>query len=117
MQQAVEDGIGKGWIADIVVPVLDGQLAGNDGGARAHAIVEHFEQIAAFAWADGGDREVIDQQQLCLGQGAQALSEAAIGVAQTEIFEQSWGTQVQCRQALTAGLVGGSSSQTMMSRS
>ena len=73
MQQAVEDGIGKGWIADIVVPVLDGQLAGNDGGARAHAIVEHFEQIAAFAWADGGDREVIDQQQLCLGQGAQAL--------------------------------------------
>jgi hypothetical protein len=40
------------------MPVLDGQLAGHDGRARAMAVVEHLQQIAPVrdsrpAGADG----------------------------------------------------------------
>jgi hypothetical protein len=35
VDEAVEDGVGVGWIADHRVPVLDGELAGDDGGAAA----------------------------------------------------------------------------------
>ena len=31
MDEAVEDGVSQGWIADHVMPVLDGNLAGDDG--------------------------------------------------------------------------------------
>ncbi len=31
MDEAVEDGVSQGWIADHIMPVLDGNLAGDDG--------------------------------------------------------------------------------------
>lgn len=31
MDEAVEDGVSQGWIADHVMPPLDGYLAGDDG--------------------------------------------------------------------------------------
>ena len=34
VDEAVEDGVGQGGIADVLVPVFDGQLAGDEGGAR-----------------------------------------------------------------------------------
>ena len=45
IDQAVEDGVGVGGVADQRVPLIDGKLAGYDGGA---------------AWlADGEDRRII----------------------------------------------------------
>ncbi len=51
MRHAVEDGVSERGVADHVVPVLDGQLAGNERGATAGAIVDEFEQIAPSARA------------------------------------------------------------------
>jgi hypothetical protein len=45
MDEAVEDGVRVGRIADQVVPALDGRLAGDDGGAAAIALLDDFEQI------------------------------------------------------------------------
>lgn len=60
VQEAIEDRIGERGVRDVLVPVLDGQLTGDDGGSGADAIIEQFEQIGAVAWADGGDRKVVD---------------------------------------------------------
>lgn len=48
MQDAVKDGIGECRLVEILVPMLDGQLAGDDGRARVDPVVEHLEQIGAF---------------------------------------------------------------------
>ena len=40
VHQAVEDGIGQGWIADQFVPVVHGHLAGHEGRALAVAVVQ-----------------------------------------------------------------------------
>lgn len=46
MDEAIKDGVGEGGVPDSLVPVLDRQLAGDDGGAAAVAVFEDFEQVA-----------------------------------------------------------------------
>ena len=43
-QQPVEDGVGDRGVADPGMPVLDGQPAGHDGGARAGPVIDDFQQ-------------------------------------------------------------------------
>ena len=46
VHEAVEDGIGDGRIWDQLVPMLDGDLAGEDRGASAVTVVDDVEQVA-----------------------------------------------------------------------
>ena len=43
VHEAIENGIGDGGIADDLVPVLDGELAGYDGRAAAVAILHDLQ--------------------------------------------------------------------------
>ena len=47
LHQAIEHCVGDGGITDPGMPVLDGQLAGNDGGFCRGAIVDDFQQVSA----------------------------------------------------------------------
>jgi len=53
VKEAIENGIGVGWIADDVVPFVDRQLAGDDGRSAAIALFEDFQEIVARL---GGER-------------------------------------------------------------
>ena len=55
MDEAVEDGVSIGQVADDRVPVLGGELAGDDGRSAAVAFLEDFQEIVA-AWASRGSR-------------------------------------------------------------
>ena len=95
VQEAVKDCVGEGRVADVFVPMLDGELAGEERGACADAIIEQFEEVGALARTDGGDRKIVDHHEVHLGDGSQALAEAAIGVTQAEFIEQARGAQVE----------------------
>ena len=95
VEKAIKDCVGKGRIADVLVPMLDGQLASEERGARADAIIEQFEQIGALARTDGRNREIINNHEVHLGDGSQALAEAAVGVTEAEFIEQARGAQVE----------------------
>ncbi len=43
---AVEDGVGKGRDCDPIVPLVDGNLAGDDERALVVAVLIDFEEIA-----------------------------------------------------------------------
>jgi hypothetical protein len=43
--------------------MLDRQLAGVQRRLAARAVIEHFEQIRALGLADGGQREIIENEQ------------------------------------------------------
>jgi len=62
VDQPVQYGVGQGGVADGGVPLVDGQLAGGDGGAAVVAIFEHFEQVAAIFGIGLGQSPVV---QLC----------------------------------------------------
>ena len=74
MQQAVADGIGQGRVADIGMPVTDGALAGDDGGAGLVAVFDDLQQVPAFPVGGRGKQKIVDDEQLRLGQPGQASS-------------------------------------------
>ena len=53
VHDTVEDRIGQRGVAQVGVLGLDRQLAGDQGRARADAVVEQFEQVVALGRADG----------------------------------------------------------------
>lgn len=67
MDEPVEDGIGDGAIAEIGMPLIDGQLAGDERGAAIVTVIEYFEQIAHVLIGKRGESEVVDYDEICLG--------------------------------------------------
>ena len=78
MDEPVEDGVGEGRFADVIVPGLDRELAGDEGGFAAMAVVEDLEQIAPGIVVEGDQSEVVDQDQIGPGEAAQELQVAAV---------------------------------------
>ena len=58
VDDAIEDGVGVGGIADQLVPFVDGDLAGDDRRSAAVAFFENLEQIVT----SGGIERVSAQQ-------------------------------------------------------
>ncbi len=59
MHEAVEDSVTEGGITDDVVPVFDGQLAGDEGRTTAVAVIEDLEEISALGVVERHHSEVI----------------------------------------------------------
>ena len=45
VEEPVKDGVAEGGVADDIVPVVDGDLAGEQGAAAGVAVVEDFEEV------------------------------------------------------------------------
>ena len=61
MDQAVEDGVSEGRVADDLVPGVDRELAGDDGGLAAVSVFENLEQVAAFNGCERGEAPVVEE--------------------------------------------------------
>src|SRR5271165_4295659 len=108
VHDAVEDGVGQGWIVEIGVPMFNGQLTGDQGGFAGGAIVEQFEQVGAFGLADWCEAPIVEDQQIGAGELLQAAAEAAIAVGNAQFFEQAAEASVEDGKALaTRGLAQG----------
>ncbi|EGV20644.1 hypothetical protein ThimaDRAFT_0422 [Thiocapsa marina 5811] len=105
VDQSVEDRIGEGGIPDQVVPMLEGQLAGDERGALAVAVVEQLEQIAPSLGVQPHEPPVVDQQQIGVGEAAHELGEAAVGVGEAQFLEQARGAQIARGETLSARLL------------
>ena len=64
MDEPVENGVGNGGIGDHLVPVIDGDLAGDDGGAALMAVVDDLEKIAALVASERSEAPIIKNQEL-----------------------------------------------------
>jgi len=60
MDQAVEDGVGVCRIADQRVPLIDGELAGDDGGAAAVAVLEDLQEVVASRGVERLEAPVVE---------------------------------------------------------
>ena len=47
VDQPVEDGIGQCGVVQVAMPVVDGQLAGDDGAFLVEAVVDDLKQVTA----------------------------------------------------------------------
>ena len=53
MDDAIQDRVGEGRIADQVVPAIDRDLAGDQRGALPVALLDDLEQVAALLGPEG----------------------------------------------------------------
>ena len=47
VEEPVEDGVAEGGVADDIVPVVDGDLAGEQRATAGVAVVEDLEEVVA----------------------------------------------------------------------
>ena len=105
VDEAVEDGVGIGRIADHLVPFVDRDLAGQDGRAAAVAFFEDFVEIAAGAGIERIEAPIIENEELGAGEGSHDAGMAAVAAGQREIGEQLGDALVKDRAVVAAGLV------------
>jgi hypothetical protein len=79
MNDAIEDCVGDGRFGQVLVPLLQRQLAGNDGGLRAGAIVE---QVVALGRGD----EIVDWVTFC----NHRRLHSTLGYLSPMQFERKW---------------------------
>ena len=105
VQQAVQDTIGDGGLADDGMPVFDRALAGDDGGSFLIAVLDDFKQIVALRIIEWSQKEVIEDEQLDLGQAGEHFEMGAVGFGLEQHFEQAWSAQIEHGMTLAGGEV------------
>lgn len=105
VQQAVQDGIGDGGLPDDSVPVFDRALAGDDRGIFLIAILDDFEEIIALRVVERSQEQIIEDEQLDLGESGQHLEMRAIGLSRQQHFEQTRSAQIEDGVTLAGGEV------------
>ena len=105
MHQPVENGIGKGVIAYGGIPLVDGQLAGYQGGGGLIAVVHDVHEVVALCGIEGVHAPVIEDKQSGFGELLQEFVVAAVGLGLGECQEQACHAVVAGGVSLQAGLV------------
>ena len=60
MQEAVEDGVGQGGLADVLMPVIDRQLTGDQRGSPVMPVLDDLHQVVTLLAGQRLDAPVID---------------------------------------------------------
>src|SRR5262252_6152473 len=90
VDEAVEHRVGNGGIADVSMPVVDWQLAGDDGGSAAVPIVDDFQQIASLLCGERCQSPVIENEHLHARQALEHAGIASVTTSEAEPFEHAW---------------------------
>jgi len=43
VNQPVHDGVGDGWVSDMIMPMISGKLASDEGGGATRSVFDHFQ--------------------------------------------------------------------------
>lgn len=87
----VKYDISQCWIADKFMPVLYGELVGDQGGSKAMSMLQDFQEVMALVLSDLCQAPIIKDQQVSLGVSREQFPIAPIS------FRSSWnslGSQV-----------------------
>ncbi len=95
MEESIADGIGNGRIAEVVVPLRHGQLAGPDRRAEAVAVFHDLEQVPPFHVVDGCESPVVEHQDVGAGEAGKQLRVAAIRPREGELVEEPRGSAIE----------------------
>ena len=78
VDEAVEDGVTEGGITDDIMPVFDGQLAGDEGRATTVAVLEDLEKISALGVVEVDHSEVVESEELSAEQTVEKLGVGSV---------------------------------------
>ena len=85
MHQPVQNAVGHRGIADLRVPLLHRQLAGQDRGAPVVAVIADLQEIAPFLLIHRRHGEIIHYQNIDVGDDVQYAAQASIGTRHHQV--------------------------------
>src|SRR5579875_879325 len=85
VHEAIQNAVGQGGIADLLVPLGHGQLAGQDGRARLIAVFTDFQEVPPLTFPQRRMRPIVHDQHVHAGQPSQPASQAAVGAGQSQL--------------------------------
>src|SRR5712671_2194129 len=103
VNEAIQDRVAEGGVADDVVPVFDGDLAGNNGRGATVAIIKDLQKVAPFGRIENRKAPVVEYQEL---NAADAFEQAAIATVtprEGEGLEQARHAMILDRTIVAAG--------------
>jgi hypothetical protein len=74
MNQSIQNGTRQGGVTDHVMPFLNGELAGGDGGTTAVPLLQHCQQVSPVLSTQFHEPPAIQDQHIHFGEVGQDLS-------------------------------------------
>ena len=81
MNEAIQDGVTEGGVADDVVPMFYGDLAGYDGRGATVAIIKDLKQVAPFGRTENCKAPIIEYQELNPAEGFKQATITAVAAS------------------------------------
>ncbi len=116
LHQPVQHRIGHRRVADPLVPMLNGQLAGDDRGAAGRAVIDDFQQVCPRVRIHGCHAPVVKQQHVGFLEGIEPAREGAVGVPNAQLLAQARHALVVGAVAAPAGMLGQRAGQPRLAR-
>ena len=89
MDEAIQDSVAEGGVADNVVSMFEGDLAGDDGRGATVAIIKDLQKVAPFGRVENRKAPVIEDQELNATEGFEQAATSAVAASQGERLEQA----------------------------
>jgi len=105
VDDAVEDGIGIGGIADQLMPFVDGDLAGDDRRSATVAFFKNLEEVMARGGVERLKPPIVEDEQLHTTERPLDAGISTIAASKCEIGEQLGNALVEDGAVIAAGLV------------
>ena len=88
VDDAIEDGVCVGGIADQLVPFVNGDLAGDDRRSAAIALFENLEEIVTRSGIERLEAPVVEDEQLHVAERPLDAGISTVAAGEREIGEQ-----------------------------
>src|SRR5271156_1024065 len=105
VDEAIQDSVAEGGVADNVVPMFDGDLAGDDGRGATVAIIKDLQKVAPFGRIENRKAPVIEDQELNAADGFEQAAISAIAAGKGKRLKQARHAMVLDRTIVAAGFV------------
>src|SRR5207244_1276692 len=105
VHEAITDHVGHGLVADDGMPVFGVKLTGDDRGSDAIPIIQHLEEDFALGRAEGLESEIVEHEDVYLGEAAEGGEIRAVRARLRELVEEPGDAPVRDRVAVATRLV------------
>ena len=115
VDEAVQDGVGVGGVADDLVPGGQGELGSDDRRSAAVALFEDFEQIVTGAGVEGLETEVVEDEEIGSAEGSDQARMAPVASGERQVAAEFRPAMIEDGAIVTAGFVADGAGQPTLS--
>jgi hypothetical protein len=86
VNEAIEDGVGVGGIADHLMPGGQGKLGGDDRRSAPISLLEDFEQVVTGSGVERFEAEIVEDKQIGAAEGFDEARMASVASGERQVL-------------------------------